>query len=1498
MYAQLPPHARQHAPLWDPAYEHDACGTGFVARLDGVAQHAIVQQALEALVNLTHRGAVAADAKTGDGAGLMLQTPGRLLAREVAALTGRAVPATAVVAGMVFCPADADQSRACRDVLGDALAGAGVEVLAWRGVPVNPAVLGDKARETMPDIWQVLVMRPEGDLAAFERALYLARRRAEKTISAAGIADFSVPSLSARTLVYKGLFVGSDLGGFYRDLTDPDCQSALAIFHQRYSTNTFPTWALAQPFRRLAHNGEINTLLGNRGWMRAREPELTASVWGDAVADLLPVIDPHGSDSASLDNLLELLEVSGRDICQAMAVLLPEAWEQLAQMPAALRAFYAYHAPLFEPWDGPAAIAFSDGRVAAATLDRNGLRPLRYSVTAGGLVVVASETGVLDLRDEQVIERGRLGPGQMLAVDTATGTLWHNDELKHDLAARRPWTAWVSAGVHRLPGGPVTGGTPPSAETPDLLAAQHTFGFTAEDQRLVVQPMAAEGKEPLWSMGDDAPLAVLSRFPRPLASFFRQRFAQVTNPPIDPLREALVMALDVYLGPRRSILEETPEHARVLHLASPILSAAQLDMLADHGAVTLDATFPADPAIETLEAALDRLAGDACDAVTWGAPLLVLSDRAIGPERVPLPMLLATGIVHQRLIAAGLRMRASLVCDTGDIWDVHQAATLLGYGASAVHPWLALRAAASLAGARGLEEVTAAQLQARYTASLEAGLLKIMSKMGISALAGYTGGQQFEVLGLAPEVVARCFTGTPARLGGLGFEALATRVLDRHATAWADPAAKLPDPGMVRFRKDGEYHAFSPSTARILQDAATTGDPLDFAAYVQVVQARAPATIRDLLAVVPTTPIPLEEVEPVEDIRRRFVVTAMSLGALSPEAYRTLAIAMNRIGARSNSGEGGEDPAWYHEDGPDIAHSRVKQIASGRFGVTAEYLSRATEIEIKMAQGSKPGEGGQLPAHKVTPLIARLRHAVPGISLISPPPHHDIYSIEDLAQLIYDLKQVNPRARVGVKLVAEAGVGTVAAGVAKAHADYILISGHAGGTGASPLSSIKHVGVPWELGLAETQQTLVLNDLRGRVTLRTDGGLQTGRDIIIAAMLGAEEFGLGTAALVSIGCDMARQCHLNSCPTGIATQREDLRARFKGTPEQVIAFFTSLAADVRAHLAALGARSLDDIVGRADLLRQSDTPSPLDLSDLLAVPPGKNLRATVTTNTVDDAGGATLDSLLLPHVLPALGARRTVSLAAEVRNHHRSVGAMLAGELALRHGRHPLPGGTVELCLRGVAGQSFGAWCTPGLRLVLDGEANDYVGKGMSGGEIVIRRPAAMAGDTRPRVIIGNTVLYGATGGELFVAGQAGERFAVRNSGATAVVEGVGDHGCEYMTGGTVVILGPTGRNFGAGMTNGTAYVWDPDHDFAARCHPEFIDPQPVGPGPAADTLRHLVERHAVLTGSQVAWDILAHWDDALPFFRQAVPRAAVEAVPNERPVRGSARARRPQAAD
>lgn len=1485
------------APLYDPAYEHDACGTGFIAHLSGVASHDIVRLALEAVVNLTHRGAVDADARTGDGAGLLIQTPARLLAREAARLTGTAHEPSTLAAGMVFLPHDAADQRGCRAALERALSTCGVALVTWRPVPVNPDVLGAKARQTMPAVFQAIVARPAGvSVAQFDRLLYRAARLSERSVLEAQIEGFHIASLSSRTLVYKGLFVARDLEQFYLDLTDEDCESALAVFHQRYSTNTFPTWALAQPFRRIAHNGEINTLQGNRNWMTAREPELGSEVWGAAIADLVPVVDPSGSDSKSLDNVLELLELSGRDIVHAIAMLVPEPWENMSTMSASLRAFYAYHATLVEPWDGPAALAFSDGRFAGATLDRNGLRPARYSVTADGLVVLASETGVLDLREREIVERGRLGPGQMLVVDVEQGLLWHNDEIKADLAARAPYAEWVEQGFRTLP--EVSGAS--SAWSEDrpatLLQTQVAFGFSAEDQRLVLQPMAAEGKEPLWSMGDDAPLAILSSFPRPLAAFFRQRFAQVTNPPIDPLRETLVMSLDVFLGPRGNLLLESPEHAEVIHLPSPVLTTGQLQSLVDAGAPTLDATF-VPTGSGSLEAALGALVVAAEQTVEAGATLLVISDAVVNAERQPIPMPLAAGAIHHRLIASGTRSQVSLVCDTGDIWDVHQAAVLIGYGVSAVHPWLAYATVAAAAGSRPFGDLTAAQVVARYKTSLETGLLKVMSKMGISALSSYAGGQLFEIIGLDAAVVSRSFPGTPARLGGLGLDGIAERVAARHATAFAETPQRLPDHGLVRFRRDGEFHAYTPTNVKALQLASNTADAGDYAEYVAVTQTHEPAAIRDLLTFKQRDPIALDDVEPVEAIRKRFIVTAMSLGALSPEAYRTLATAMNRIGARSNSGEGGEDPDWYHEPGPDVPHSRVKQVASGRFGVTAEYLSQATELEIKMAQGSKPGEGGQLPAHKVTDFIARLRHAVPGVSLISPPPHHDIYSIEDLAQLIYDLKMANPRARVGVKLVAEAGVGTVAAGVAKAHADYVLISGHSGGTGASPLSSIKHVGVPWELGLTEAQQTLVLNGLRGRVTLRTDGGLQTARDVVIAAMMGAEEFGFGTAALVSIGCDMARQCHLNTCPTGIATQRADLRAKFTGKPEQVIAYFTALATEVRELLAALGFARLDDLIGRVDLLEQvaavTGSGATLDLSHILTLPGGEDAvrRCNVTTNAYFDDNLVTVDDSLRDTALPALEAMRPVEIHHAVRNSDRTIGGRLAGEIAYRHGAAGLPAGTLQLCLDGTAGQSFGAWCTNGLRLVLDGQANDYVGKGMSGGEIIIRETGSRASDGRPNVVIGNTVLYGATGGELYAAGQAGERFGVRNSGATAVVEGIGDHGCEYMTGGIVVVLGATGRNFGAGMTSGLAYVLDRDGALVSRHHPEFVELERVTDGADADSLRALVERHAVLTGSHQAAALLTRWESVAGDFWKVTPR--VQEVAAARGAGAAARARR-----
>ncbi|MDP9469587.1 MAG: glutamate synthase large subunit [Chloroflexota bacterium] len=1180
-------------------------------------------------------------------------------------------------------------------------------------------------------------------------------------------------------------------------------------------------------------------------------------------------------------------------------MLVPEPWEQLAEMPADLRAFYDFHAGLMEQWDGPAALAFSDGVRAGATLDRNGLRPLRYALTGDGLLVAGSEAGTVEIDQAEIVEKRRLGPGQMLVVDTGRGLVLRNDAIKAEVASTAPYAGWLAEGRVRLNiVEPPETAPAPTAEGPVALngrplrvpadsatvAVQRAFGYSAEDIRLIVQPMAGEAKEPTWSMGDDAPLAVLSEWPRPLAAYFRQRFAQVTNPAIDSLRERRVMALDAFLGPRGNPLVEDPAQAELIHLPSVVLTEGALESilrLSDGPVRTakLSTLFAAGEPDGVLGTALDKLLKKVEAAVRAGAGVLVLSDRGVDAEHAAIPMLLATSAIHHDLIRKGLRTKVDLVADTGEVWDIHGFALLIGYGAAAAHPYLALAASAALAGQRGFEGLTAGDLKRNYIQAMENGLLKVAAKMGISTATGYRGAQIFEAIGLGREVIDRSFAGTPSRLGGIGLAEIEADVRRRHEEAYAAPATKLPDLGLIRYRKDGEPHAFNPALVTALQQAVNSGDPADYAAYRAGVQAQPPTAVRDLMALNPLgAPVPLAEVEPIDAIVRRFVVTAMSLGALSPEAYRTLAIGMNRLGARSNSGEGGEDAGWYEEPGPDVPHSKVKQVASGRFGVTANYLSRAEELEIKISQGSKPGEGGQLPGFKVTPFIARLRYAVAGLPLISPPPHHDIYSIEDLAQLVYDLRQVNPRAKIGVKLVAEAGVGTVAAGVAKAQADYILISGHSGGTGASPLASIKHAGCPWELGLAETQQTLVMNGLRSRVRLRTDGGLKTAEDVAVAAMLGAEGFGFGTSVLVAIGCDMARQCHLNSCPTGIATQREDLRAKYTGTPEQVIAYFTQLAESIRELLASLGARSLEELVGRSDLLATRPVEGRgalLDLTGLFARPAPEAERK----KSLDiERGGETLDDRILRVAGPVLDGSRAVSVVASIRTEHRTVGAKLAGEIARRRGAG-IPAGRVTCRFTGSAGQSFGAFAVDGMRLLLEGEANDYVAKGMSGGEIAVR-PPRQAGFDRPQVIAGNTILYGATGGALYVAGRAGERFAVRNSGAVAVVEGVGDHGCEYMTGGTVVVLGPTGRNFGAGMTNGSAYVLDADGAFERRINPDSVLLERLVEPEEDATLRALVERHVLLTRSAHAAALLDRWSETLAQIWKAVPLATLAAAP------------------
>jgi glutamate synthase (ferredoxin) len=1379
---------------------------------------------------------------------------------------------------------------ACVAALEEAVDRVGLRVLGWRQVPVEPSALGDRARATMPDIQQLLVAAPptvpEDEI---ERRLYLARKEAERESLQEGIEDFYVASFSCRTVVYKGLFVAPQMAEFYPDLHDSDFEAAIVVFHQRYSTNTFPTWFLAQPFRMLAHNGEINTLWGNRNWMRAREGNLTAEVWGDRVSGLKPIVDEQGSDSAQLDNVLELLIRSGRTPGHSMMMMVPEAWEHMPDMDQDLKAFYEYHALLMEPWDGPAALCFTDGVTAGACLDRNGLRPARYKVTDDGLVVVASEVGVIELDDEHVIEKGRLAPGEMLLVDTARKALYRNADVKRQMVAKNPYNYWLRRKLLRMPTGgfTMTGNGSVEAKA-DLIEAQRAFGYTNEDLMIVLQPMGAEGHDAVWSMGDDTPLTVLSDKGRPLYSYFKQRFAQVTNPPIDPLREELVMSLSTYAGPRKSILEETEEHAAVIELPSPVLMEGSLERLKHMPeghlrAQVVKCQFPAADGAPGLAQAVERICREAQRLVVEGAGLLILSDRGVDETLAPIPMLLATSAVHQHLIRAGLRTRCDLIIEAGDVWDIHHFACLIGYGASAVDPYLAMESVRSFAGQRGMEDLDAQQAVDNFRAAVEAGLLKIMSKMGISTLSAYRGAQVFEAVGIKAELVEKYFAGTPTRIEGVGIEDLANDILRRHAEAFGTsngPTGKrgLRDTGYVRFRGEGEYHGYNPFVVRAMHKATTTNDYGAYLDYVALSAKHEPAEIRDLLQFRDRPSVALDEVEPVETIVKRFYSTAMSLGALSPEAVQTLAVAMNMLGARSNSGEGGEDPDWYtHPQNGVMAHNKIKQVASARFGVNSWYLSQAEELEIKMAQGSKPGEGGQLPKHKVNPYISRLRHAIPGIPLISPPPHHDIYSIEDLAQLIYDLKQANPVAHIGVKLVSEAGVGTIAAGVAKAYADYILVSGDSGGTGASPLSSIKNAGCPWELGLAETQQVLVLNDLRGRVRLRTDGGLKSGRDVLIAAMLGAEEFGFGTSAVVAMGCDMARQCHLNTCPTGIATQREDLRAKFVGTPEMVVNYFTFLAREIRELLAGLGCRSIDEIIGRVDMLEQvCENPkgrgAQLKLDALLTPPdPTFTMLYKQAQDRNDPPTKDELPERLVEDAASALEKGKRVSLSYKINNSNRTIGARVAHEISKRHGGDGLSDGTLELRFEGSAGQSFGAFLTRGMRMVLEGEANDYVGKGMGGGEIVIVPSANAKFVASENIIMGNTVLYGATGGQLFAAGRAGERFAVRNSGATAVIEGAGDHCCEYMTGGVVVVLGPVGRNFAAGMSAGTAYVLDEIGTFPDRVNPELVDIVRLQPEDER-TLRGLIEEHVAVTNSQRGREVLDRWGEFLPQFWRVVP--------------------------
>ena len=1493
--------------LYRPDQEHDACGVGLVAQVSGRRSNQILKIGLRSICGLMHRGALDADAKTGDGAGIATQIPYKLLTPEVAKLGHKLYQDSDLGVGVLFLPHDNAYAQArAKAITEDVIAKRGLFLFGWREVPTNLRVLGEKAQSTMPRIEQVLIGKPWGMADDdYERRLFLSRNEIEDMAAADGIKNFYIPSFSHRMIVYKGLLVSASLEKYYPDLADPSYETALAVYHQRYSTNTFPTWPLAQPFRMLAHNGEINTVRGNRNWTTAREAELKADFWGEDIELLKPIIQPGGSDSASLDNVLEILTMSGRSPMHAMTMLVPPAWRSDKKMSPALRAFYEYHRCICEPWDGPAALVFTDGLTIGACLDRNGLRPARYKLTNDGIFILGSEVGVANLDPTTVIEKGRLAPGEMIAIDTVKGKLLRDSEIKESLAVRKPYGEWLENNLVRFDLSKPEE-IKPSSDEMDILSLtqrQIAFGYSAEEVDMIIKPMVKSGAEAVGSMGDDTPLAVLSLKPRLLYTYFKQLFAQVTNPPIDPIREKLVMSLHTVLGWRRNLLGESAAHCEQVMLDTPILLDDELERLktlpAPHKAATVSLLWPVSEGPEGLEKAIARIRAEAESAVDGGARILILSDRGVDHQSVSVPALLATGAVHHHLSRVGKRMRASMVVESGEARDVHQIACLIGYGASCVNPYLGLETIRELIEKGSVtEDYATAALN--YRDALQNGLLKIMSKMGISIVSSYRGAQIFEAIGISSALIDECFIGTTSQVEGIGYIEVAGESLARHAHAFANPvpieAGKLEDPGFYRFRRGGEVHAVNPPVIQNfhtyvgIKGADKAGKLEDYKKYVDSVLATRPTGLRNLLDFValPSGPIQIEEVESIEEIRRRFTTAGMSLGALSPEAHECLSIAMNRIGGKSNSGEGGEDPVRFkrREDG-DWANSTIKQIASGRFGVSASYLASAKEIEIKMAQGAKPGEGGQLPGHKVSHYIAQLRHSVPGVTLISPPPHHDIYSIEDLAQLIYDLKQVNPRARVCVKLVAEAGVGTIAAGVAKAHADIILVSGHDGGTGASPLSSIKNAGGPWELGVAETHQVLMLNGLRNRVTLRTDGGMRCGEDIVYATLLGAEEYNFGTAALIAMGCVYVRQCHLNTCPVGVATLDDKLRGKFKGKPEYVVNFFNGVAEDVRTIMAQLGFRTIDEMVGRVQCLKQRHIPdhpkaNTLDLSRLLVNVAGDDPSAVMhaTRDRNDGPEDRTLDDIVLQDAKEAINDGKPVTLSYRIKNTNRSVGTQVSGEIGYQYGEEGLPEGTVELLLTGTAGQSFGAFLSSGVKLDLTGEANDYIGKGMSGGEIIIRPREDSKFKAHENSIIGNTVMYGATGGILFANGRAGERFCVRNSGGTAVVEGVGDHGCEYMTNGTVVILGDTGKNFGAGMTGGAAFVLDLQDEFPDRLNSQLVTASRITTERDSAVLLDLVAKHLEKTGSALAREILADTKTYLAKFWMVSPTVPAAAAP------------------
>jgi glutamate synthase (ferredoxin) len=1535
--------------LYDPAFEHDACGVGFVVDLRNRKSHDMVQKALQVLLNLQHRGACGCEANTGDGAGILLQMPHRFFEATADDIGIRLPEPKGYGVGMVFLPTDPQDRQQCERLFEEVVVREGQRFLGWRTVPVEPGPLGKTARDAMPSIRQIFIGRSDSlsDDAAFERKLYVIRKQVEGAVRNSDIPQremFYVPSLSHRTIVYKGMLKSDQLPVFYPDLLDERMETALAMVHSRFSTNTFPNWARAHPYRYICHNGEINTLRGNVNWMKARQSLFRSRLFGDDIAKILPVIDESGSDSAMFDNALELLVLAGRSLPHAVMMMIPEPWSGHESMSPEKRAFYEFHACLMEPWDGPASIAFTDGTQIGAVLDRNGLRPSRYYVTHDDLVVMASEVGVLDIPPENVKLKGRLQPGRMFLIDLDQGRIIEDEEIKHAIATAQPYGEWLKRNQVRLEELPApklgsdprpTGSGQDSAplqsrfgdassqlgdsssrlgvsssqageslspNPEELLRLQQAFGYTTEDLRLLMAPCALEGTEAIGSMGTDTPLAVLSDKPQLLYNYFKQLFAQVTNPPIDCIREEIIMSMVQMVGPEQNLLEPTEESARVIRLESPVLTNeefAKIEALdgtgpGGHKSIKLAMLYDVEAGAEGLERALDRLCRQASEAARDGHAILILSDRGVSHDQAAIPALLATAAVHHHLIREGTRTRVGLVVESGEPREVHHFCLLIGYGAAAINPYLAFDTLAEMIRTGQLPNLDYAKAVRNYCKAITKGVLKVMSKMGISTVASYCGAQIFEAIGLNRQVIDKYFTWTSSRIEGVGLDVIAEETKARHRKGF--PTRPLNghvlDPGgQYQYRKDGEFHLFNPETVHKLQYACRTGNYAVFKEYSQLIndQSKRLCTLRGLMELKPAgPPVPLDEVEPVEAIMRRFKTGAMSYGSISKEAHETLAIAMNRIGGKSNTGEGGEDPARYvPEANGDSKNSAIKQVASARFGVTSEYLVNARELQIKMAQGAKPGEGGQLPGHKVYPWIARTRHSTPGVGLISPPPHHDIYSIEDLAELIHDLKNANPQARVSVKLVAEVGVGTIAAGVAKAHADVVLISGHDGGTGASPLTSIKHAGAPWELGLAETHQTLLLNDLRSRIVVEVDGQLKTGRDVVIGALLGAEEFGFATAPLVAMGCIMMRVCHLNTCPVGVATQDPRLRAKFAGDPQHVVNFMRFIAQEVRELMAQLGFRRLDDMVGRSDCLEFKSAiahykAKGLDFSPIFYQPPVPPTVGRYCQIPQDHGLDKSLDrTTLLELCRPAIEEGHRVYAELPIRNVNRVVGTMVGSEITKRYGSAGLPEDTITLKFNGSAGQSFGAFIPKGMTMILEGDANDYIGKGLSGGKIIVYPPRGSTFRAMDNVIIGNVAFYGATSGEAYIRGMAGERFCVRNSGLKAVVLSVGDHGCEYMTGGRVVILGPTGRNFAAGMSGGIAYVYDEDGSFPKRCNLEMVKLYPLEEPEDVEEVKTLLERFWKYTGSERPRRMLDHWDRYQPRFVKVYPndyRRVVEA--------------------